>query len=139
MYEQLGYCLALLFLGKMTAYDIRWKKIPTVWVAVAEIVAVIYFAMGEQCCINTAVFCMLPGMVLLFLAVLTGEGIGYGDGMTALAVGFFTGGDFCTAVVCLAIMMTGIFSLYRIVCKCREPIPLIPFFLGAMEVILAYA
>ena len=78
MYKQLGYSLALLFLGRMTAYDIRWKKIPAVWVAAAGIVAVIYFAMGKQCSINTAVLCMLPGFVLLLLSALTGEGIGYG-------------------------------------------------------------
>lgn len=139
MYKQLGYSLALLFLGRMTAYDIRWKKIPAVWVAAAGIVAVIYFAMGKQCSINTAVLCMLPGFVLLLLSALTGERIGYGDGMTALVIGFLIGGDFCAAVVCLAIMMTGIYSLYQILRKCREPIPLIPFFLGAMEVMLVYA
>lgn len=137
MYEQIGYSLALLFLGILASYDIRWKRIPTLWVAAFGMLAVIYFAVGND--VNAAcIICILPGMLLLFLAFLTGEQIGIGDGMTALAVGLYIGGGLCTVMVCLGIVMTGIFSLYRLLRGNREPVPLIPFFLAAMEVIVIY-
>ena len=136
MYEQIGYSLTLLFLGILALYDIRWKTIPTIWIVVFGIAAVVYFAAGNG--VDKAMICVLPGMALLFLAFLTGEQIGFGDGMVALVIGFFLGGGLCTIMVSIGIMMTGIFSLYRLMRGNKEPVPLIPFFLAAMEGILIY-
>lgn len=138
MYEQIGYCGGLLFLAGLAVYDIRWKKIPVIWVWGFGIMAVIYFAAGAQNTVNEAIICMLPGMVILTLALVTREKIGYGDGMAVLVLGFFLGGFLCMAVISLGIMMTGAFSLCRIILKNKEPIPLIPFLLAAMEVIFLY-
>lgn len=136
MYGQIGYSFALLFLGILASYDIRWKRIPALWVAVFGTAAVIYFMAGSNA--GDAVICMLPGALLLFLAFLTGEQIGFGDGAAALVVGFYIGGGLCMAMIGLGIMMTGVFSLYRLIRGNREPVPLIPFFLAAMEVIFIY-
>ena len=138
MYEQTGYSLALLFLGILAGYDIRWKRIPVLWTVIAGIVAVIYYIAGNENGAGKAVICILPGILLLILAFLTKEQIGFGDGITALVIGLFLGGDLCMLVISLGIMMTGVFSLYRLIRGSREPVPLIPFFLAAMEVILFY-
>lgn len=136
MYEQIGYSLTLLFLGILASYDIRWKRIPIFWVVAFGMAAVIYFAAGNA--VDKAIICIIPGMILLLLAFLTGEQIGFGDGITAIVAGFFLGGSLCVVMVSFGIMMTGIFSLYRFLRGNKEPVPLIPFFLAAMEVILVY-
>ncbi len=139
MYRQIGYSCALLFLAGMAVYDIRWKRIPAAGIAIWGVLSVVYFIMGEKLTVSRVILCMLPGMIMLLLALITAEKIGYGDGMTALVLGFFLGGNFCMLVMGIGIMMTGLWSLYRIICKNREPIPLIPFLLASMEVILIYA
>lgn len=139
MYERIGYGLALSFLGVLSVYDIRWKRIPVLWIVVAGIGAIIFFAAGNDNSAYKAMSCIFPGLLLLLLAFMTGEQIGYGDGLAVLVLGFFLGGGFCIMVIILGVMMTGPFSVYRLMRKRREPVPLIPFFMAAMEVILIYA
>lgn len=138
MYEKTGYCGALLFLGCLAIYDIKWKKIPAIVVGASGVLSLIYFAVGKHPDLYSAVICMLPGMVLLLLSLLTGEKIGYGDGAAVLALGFWTGGLFCMVAVCIGIMLSGIYSLCRIIRKNKEPIPFIPFLLAALEVMFLY-
>lgn len=139
MYRQIGYGIALLFLGILSVYDIKWKKIPIFWPVIFGVVGIVYFTIGNPIRTDTMLPCMLPGMFLLLLALITGERIGYGDGVIALVLGFFLGGFLCMMVVSLGILMTGVYSLCRIACRCKKPVPLIPFFLAAMEVIFVYA
>lgn len=139
MYERIGCGLALSFLGVLAVYDIRYKRIPILWIAVAGMVAITFFAAGNGNGADQAMSCIFPGLLLLLLAFVTGEQIGYGDGLTVLVLGFFLGGGFCIMVIILGVMMTGPFSVYRFMRKSREPVPLIPFLLAAMEVILIYA
>lgn len=138
MYEKAGYCGALCFLGYLSAQDIRWKKISVRAVVVFGLLSILYFAAGERAGMEKGIYCMMPGMVLLSLSLMTGEKIGYGDGAAVLILGFCTGAVFCAETVCLGIIMSGIYSLYKIVRKCNQPIPFLPFLLAAMEVVLIY-
>lgn len=138
MYEKAGYCGALIFLGYLTVYDIKWKKIPVMAIGVFGLLSVLYFAAGEKCTLKYTVCCMMPGMLLLFLSLMTKEKIGYGDGAVMLILGFWTGALFCMEMLCIGVIMSGIYSLYRIIRKNNQPIPFLPFLLAAMEVILAY-
>lgn len=138
MYEKAGYCGALCFLGCLAVYDIKWKKIPVVAVLIFGLLSVLYFAAGKQRTVEYAVYCMLPGMLLLLLSLVTKEKIGYGDGAAVLILGFWTGALFCAEAVSMGIIMSGIYSLYRIIRKNNQPIPFLPFLLTAVEVILIY-
>ena len=138
MFEKAGYCGALCFLGCLAVYDIKWKKIPVVAILISGLLSVLYFAAGKQCTVEYAIYCMLPGMLLLFLSLVTKEKIGYGDGVAVLILGFWTGALFCAEAVCVGIVMSGIYSLYRIIRKNNQPIPFLPFLLIAVEVILIY-
>lgn len=138
MYEKAGYCGAIVFLGYLAIYDIKWKKIPAIGISVFGILSLIYLLLGRQYNLKHAALCMLPGMVLLALSLLTKEKIGYGDGAAVIILGFWTGALFCAGAVCVGIMMTGIYALYRVMQKNMEPIPFIPFLLAATEVMLVY-
>ena len=89
-------------------------------------------------------------MGLLFLAVLavqdikekkviTKENIGYGDGLTVIVLGLWTGIWFTFYVLCVGLMLSGFCAAVYLIKKKRETIPLIPFLLIGMEVVLIYA
>lgn len=139
MYEKAGYCGAILFLGYLSKYDIRWKRIPAKAVYVFGSIALLYFLLKGEIVFSQLVFLMLPGALLLFLAKATKEKIGYGDGAAALVLGFFTGGLFCMEAVCLGFVLAGGYSVYCFVRKGEKKVPFIPFLLAAMEVMLFYA
>lgn len=138
MDKKAGYCGALFFLAYLTRFDIKYKKIPIVGIAAAGIFAVIFFATEGEFDTGRILSCMFPGVLLITLALLTGEKVGYGDGITVLVLGFLIGEFYCIVVLCLGIIMTGIYSLYRLFKKSREPIPLLPFLLTALEVVFLY-
>lgn len=139
MYEKTGYCGALLFLGYLAKHDIKLKRIPAAGVIMFGLISAVYFVAGKQLNAGKMFLCILPGIVLLILAFMTREKIGYGDGVTVLVLGLFLGEVYCMAVLCLGIMLTGIYSFFRVLKKNKEPVPLIPFLLAALEVVLIYA
>ena len=79
---------------------------------------------------------MLPGLFLLLLAYLTSEQVGYGDGLAVLILGCFLGAGKCAAVCGTAFMLSGLFTTGKICLKKEEPVPFLPFLLGALEVVL---
>ena len=79
---------------------------------------------------------MLPGLFLILLAYLTSEQVGYGDGLAVLILGCFLGAGKCAAVCGTAFMLSGLFTTGKICLKKEEPVPFLPFLLGALEVVL---
>lgn len=153
-----AYCISLLFLAGLSAGDIKEKKI--------SIYSVLFFALSAICyqvltsgflrdeilwkeilwneilwnkiLWNKILWDLLPGSVLLFIGFLSKEAIGYGDGMCVLALGLWTGGWFTLVVVCIGIMLAGIWGAACVIKKKKEPIPFVPFLLLGMEVALVY-
>lgn len=135
----ISYCVSLLFLAGLSAGDVREKKIPIYKVIFFAIFAILYRMITGQFSWDEVRWGIFPGCVLLLLAFLTKENIGYGDGITVLALGLWTGGWFTLAVVCIGIMLSGVWGMACIFRKKTEPIPFIPFLLLGMEVVLLYA
>lgn len=139
MNKYVAYCISLLFLAGLSAGDIREKKIPVYSVAFFAVSAVLYRIVTGQFSWDELKWGMAPGWILLLLAFLTKESIGYGDGMMVLALGLWTGGWFALAVMCIGIMLSGVWGMVCIFRKKAEPIPFVPFLLLGMEVALLYA
>lgn len=137
MYQLAGYCAALLLVGYLAVHDMKEKCIPAVAVLISGVLSVLYVINGENADGCSLMYCMMPGMVLLLLSVLTKESIGYGDGAAVLVLGFWTGGGFCAAAVSLGICMTGFYSAFMLLRGRKEPVPFMPFLLAAMEVMFA--
>ena len=81
---------------------------------------------------------MMPGGILLLLSLITKESIGYGDGMTVIVLGLWTGGWFAFHVFCIGILLAGICAVFYLIKGKKDTIPLIPFLLIGMEVALIY-
>lgn len=131
-------CAGLLFLAGITAEDIRKKEISVFKVMMGGFLAGLYRMYAGKFLLQEVVWGLVPGGILVLLAFITKESIGYGDGMAAAVLGLWTGGWFTLAAVCAAVMLSGIWGTVRVIRKKREPIPFIPFLLLGMEVVLAY-
>lgn len=138
MYEQVGYAGALIFLGCIAGEDIRTKRISVNKLLLFGSLAVLYLVVGNLLIIEELICRMIPGLSLLLLSKLTKESIGYGDGVSVLILGLWTSGFFCFRMVCLGIGMTGFVAGYKFVIRSKTEIPLVPFLLAAMEVMILY-
>lgn len=140
----IAYGVSLIFLAGLSAEDIKERKISVCHVLMFALSAIFFRAvtsqfLGNEISIDLITWSLFPGGILLLLAFLTKEGIGYGDGMCVLALGLWTGGWFALTVTCIGIMLAGIWGMACIFRKKREPIPFVPFLLLGMEVALVYA
>lgn len=75
---------------------------------------------------------VLPGLGLLFLGMVTGESIGYGDGITACVCGVFVGFWGCMQILITGLFLSGSISLFLIAsgkANRRTRIAFVPFLL----------
>lgn len=139
MNKVIPYASSLLFLAGLSSEDIRERQIAMCKVIFFAGLSILYRVFMRQVSWNEIGWCLFPGGLLLLLAILSKESIGYGDGIAVLVLGLWTGGWFTLTVVCAGIMLSGIWGMICILRKKTDPIPFIPFLLLGMEVVLLYA
>lgn len=139
MVERVALCAELLFLAELSAEDVREKKVSVYKVLVFTVLALIYRAFTNQLFWMEMIINLVPGGMMILLTILTKEGIGYGDGMTVMVLGLWTNVWFTTGVLCVAILLSGIFGSICLIVTKREVIPFVPFLLVGLEVMLFYA
>ena len=131
-----GECLALLFLAWFSAEDIRNMRLSLTELSGSLLLGMLYLTLTGGLDDGKLFYRMLPGLFLLLLAYLTSEQVGYGDGLAVLILGCFLGAGTCAAVCGTAFMLSGLFTTGKICLKKEEPVPFLPFLLGALEVVL---
>lgn len=134
-----AYCAGLVLLGVLAAEDIREKKISVDRLLIFALLAVVYRIFMKEFCCQKILEAIFPGIMLLMLSRATKEGVGYGDGITVIVLGLWTGGWFVLQVLGIGILLTGIYAVWSLIRKKRGVIPFIPFLLAGMEVVLFYA
>lgn len=73
---------------------------------------------------------VVPGILLLGLARITEQSIGYGDGIILAEIGCMTGAGSCMVILAGALALAGIFSMGMLIVKKVDKkyrIPFIPF------------
>lgn len=78
----------IILLGIISIIDFSTKKIPVVVLVVMGIVGIASSFYAKQSIISVAV-ALIPGIVLMAAAFLTGEQIGYGDAVVVTLMGLF--------------------------------------------------
>ncbi len=110
--------------------DIKKKELSLKWFVLLGFFALVGCVSGQgQEGVMTAAG-ILPGVLLLILARITEQSIGYGDGILLAELGLLTGIGKCTLILAAALAMAGVFSLGMIVIKKvdrRYKIPFVPF------------
>lgn len=133
------HCMGLLFLAGLWTEDIREKNISTYKVYLFAFCAIGYRLGTDGFSLQELGGCLLPGGILLVIAWITGESVGYGDGMSVMTLGLWLGGWETGMAVSMGILLSGIWGLVCIFRKKREPMPFIPFLILGMEAMLIYA
>ena len=138
MYQQAGYGAALLFLAYLSFQDIKTKLVSARAIWISGMAALLYLFLGQSGDAKEWTIRVIPGMVLLLVSWMTKESLGYGDGAAVIVLGLWCGTFFCVLILCLGIILSGIYALYCMAAGRTSPLPFLPFLLTAMEVILLY-
>lgn len=137
VHEKIGFGAALVFVAYLTKQDIHEKRISLFAIILSGSIALLYLAAGE--CLEPGQVCfrILPGVLLILVALLSGEKIGYGDGISVLVLGLWTSAVFCLLSVTIGLFLAGIYGVILLCTGKKErEIPFLPFLLAAMEVLL---
>lgn len=122
-------------------FDVRTKKIPVPMISAAagcSALAGVLFLRNGTCTPQELAASLVPGMVLLLVALLSGEAIGYGDGLLLLATGPLFGWQKMLLCIPAALLLTTIASVLLLVMKKADrktKIPFVPFLAAGMGVI----
>ena len=138
MTEQIAYCVMLFFLGILTTEDIKENKLSARKIMFFAVTGAIYRLLISSFSGRDFLESLIPGGMLILLAVLTGESIGLGDGIVVTVFGLWTGIMFTTITVCTGIIFSGICGFFFWIIGEKRLIPFVPFLLIGMEVSLFY-
>ena len=122
--------------------DIRQKEIPIffpVMCAVLSTASVILDISRDEFNIANSIMSLLPGILMLVIAFLTREALGYGDGMMAFCIGPAAGFEGICFSLVLAMVLSSAASVILLLAKKgnrKTTIPFLPFFAMGMGVTL---
>lgn len=80
---------------------------------------------------------LLPGGFLLFLSLVSGEKVGYGDGLLLAVIGLFSGFYRCMFILCISLLLLSITALVLLVLHKvhrNSRLPFVPFLAAGMGV-----
>lgn len=103
----------IILLGIISIIDFSTKKIPVVVLVVMGIVGTASSFYAKQSIISVAV-ALIPGIVLMAAAFLTGEQIGYGDAAVVTLMGLFVTVDIVCSTMVMGLTIAGIISVILI-------------------------
>ena len=114
------------------AYDIKTKMVPLIAV-VATAGSVLLYRLCVGTGILELVMGLIPGVLLLVLALVTQESIGTGDGLMLCVLGLFCGWRQCLAVFGMALVLSALLSIILLICRKvgrKTELPFLPSLLG---------
>ena len=107
-------------------YDLKWRKVNVAAVVLLGVAVFIY-----RICISTEaaelMLGMVPGLVVLLVSYVTGESIGFGDGMMLCVLGLFFGIKQTLAVFGMALVLCAVLAILLLVCKRANKKTELPF------------
>ena len=130
----------MLILAVYSYRDIREKTIPARWLAAGMAVAAVlgigralHQADGYLWSSILGCLCgMLPGILLILLAMILKGRVGWGDGLVLAVIGMMTGVEYALAILLAALVMSFVYSCFLLV-VCRKEknycFPFVPFYL----------
>ncbi|MGN0342202.1 MAG: prepilin peptidase [Roseburia sp.] len=122
--------------------DIRHRQVNCIPVLMWGVVGVVFHILWHQQTVYSMAAGLLPGIILLVIALISGGAIGIGDGLVVIVMGIFLGGIRNLQVLCVALVLSAVISLGLLVMKKknkRDSIPFIPCLLVAYLGVFFYA
>ena len=114
--------------------DVRKKRIDILPLLAFSVIGAIYQTVTRDSTIPEICGGMLLGVGLLGIAKMTGESLGYGDGLLFLVTGIYLGGwDNCSLLM-TSLVLAFVFAIIQILVRkksAKSEIPFVPFVLSA--------
>lgn len=135
-----GQWLVLMFLFVGMLWDIKKKAVPKMYLVVWAVGAMTYLVLeiASKQNIFSIFLALIPGVVVLFLSVITGEQIGIGDGLILLCIGCFQGVKDVLCMMFFSFVILTVFLMLLLVMGRigrKSRVPFVPFmFMGQLAV-----
>ena len=130
-----------IFLGLMSLFDIKYKRLPEVslflGITAALIVRILYTVLP----VSSYIMASFIGLTFIAVSFFTKEEIGYGDGLVILFVGILSGVENLLFVIFQAFLLcafTGILLLLTAGKKKDLSLPFIPFIFVAFVLLIVF-
>lgn len=134
--------MVMTVLGITSFQDLKSREIP-VWLLICcgalSAGKVIFLLTGARFVPAEFMISLLPGALLLLTAYVTGQGVGYGDGLLALCIGPAVGAAALVTGMCVAVMVSGLVSVVLLALRKagrRTKIPFVPFLTFGLGVMM---
>ena len=124
--------MSYLFLVPAAYTDLRDKEITLLPIILGVTIGTIRLVLGVMDSGLVYLACLVPGVIMLAGAVLTGEKIGKGDGVALLILGAILGYRNCVIVTLISAGLLFVFCMLGLITKKMKKdtrIPFIPFLL----------
>ncbi|MBQ7954723.1 MAG: hypothetical protein IJ282_03150 [Lachnospiraceae bacterium] len=129
----IGFGCAWILLGVGCVFDLLNKRLPVLFIVCGGIAGgIIAFCEGMSC--QEFLGAMLPGVIMVFVGFVSGEKVGYGDGMILMVLGLMEGGKMCVWDMGVGVLMAAVLGMGLLVFKKARSdarIPFVPFLLAA--------
>lgn len=126
--------LSILLLLLPSAWlDVRQKKVWLPWLGVFFLEAVVLLIIGVNSW-KVFIFGMLPGVILIFVSIITKGAIGLGDGYLVCIIGSLLGLKDTVNILTWAIFLLAVTGMFLVVFKHwqrKRTLPFVPFLLLA--------
>lgn len=128
----------------MSIQDIKRKEI-SLWLILVYVLSGIIASIFLYSMMDV-VFSLIPGALMLFLAFVSEEKIGYADGLISIGLGIWMGAEFSVIVIILSFGCVGAYSIVFILIEMikkkginvQKQLPFIPFLLGGLVMSIGY-
>lgn len=128
-----GFWATWMLLSVTCVFDLRYKKIPILPIIIGSILGgVVMIAEGTVG--REVISALLPGMLLIIVAFMTKEKVGYGDGFLLMSLGLLEGAGVCWEDLMIGLFLAAVFGIILLIFgkKGKETeVPFVPFLMTA--------
>lgn len=133
--------MIFVYLGISTYWDLRYKRIPWSVQGMGFIFLCICILVQWKELSLLYLVAFVPGICLLLLAGITGENIGYADGVSVMLLGGMIGFRGCIWMLCISMLLLSVFGLLMLLLKRmtrKSKIPYLPFLFLAGNMLMFF-
>ena len=130
-----------LFLGTMSLFDIKTKRLPDVSLILGLVASVLVRIAFTGQSFSSYAAAAVVGIIFVIISYLTNEKIGYGDSFVILSIGFLVGLVNLLFILFTAFVMASFFGMVILVSrnfKSDKGIPFVPFIFAAFILLILF-
>lgn len=129
-----AFVLAILFLAVGTVFDVKSRTLPGRFLLLSAVTAAIFNVLLQYQSFAEIFGGVLLGGSFLLFGWMSGESIGYGDGIGMMITGMLIGGRRTLLIVTGAFFLSALYGIGRLLLKkgsLSDTMPFYPFLLAA--------